>query len=109
MAGTVAEASTSSVEASELPDDLACLRISPKQLERTAETLGPEIDAAGRSGTVFATEPLAALRIASPSEMGGRGPPSASVPKPKKYWIKIQSAPNLGSVLDSQQWPPYSP
>ena len=59
MVGTAA-ACTSFAEASALLADLAGLRIGPKQVERTAETLGREIDAAERSGQVFATEPPAA-------------------------------------------------
>ena len=59
MVGTAA-ACASFAEASALLDDLAGLRIGPKQVERTAETLGREIDAVERSGQVFATEPPAA-------------------------------------------------
>lgn len=59
MVGSAA-ACVSFAEASELLDDLAGLRVSPKQVERAAEALGREIDTAERSGTAFATERPAA-------------------------------------------------
>ncbi len=59
MAGTAA-ACASFAEASQLLDDLAGLRVSPKHVERVAEALGREIDAAERSGTVFASVPPSA-------------------------------------------------
>ncbi len=81
MVGTVA-ACVSFAETSALLDDLAGLRISPKHVERAAEALGREIDAAERSGAVFATEPPAAPTMylgidgtgvpVRPSETAGR-------------------------------------
>ena len=47
MVGTAADCA-SFANASELLDDLAGLRVSPKQVERVAEALGREIDAAKR-------------------------------------------------------------